>query len=115
MVPMSKLSAALEKEAYHIGDEQDGEAEQGCGNGVDADLAAKDPEADGDRQRACGDLLVARQGAQLLQLLPASHMKAFHIPSLCLTTGCRHQCYCGACATPPGTIHRPLTCQPHAC
>ena len=58
--------------AYHVGDEQDGQAEEGCGHRVDADLAAEDPEADSRRQRAGGDLLVPGQRAQLLQLLPGA-------------------------------------------
>ena len=66
------ISSGSKSTAHHIGDEQDGQAKEGGGNSVDTDLAAKDPEADGDRQRTGRDLLVARQRAQLLQLLPGA-------------------------------------------
>ena len=57
--------------AHHVGDEEDGEAEDGGRDRVDADLRAEDPQPNCQAQRARRDLLVARQRAQLLQLLPA--------------------------------------------
>ena len=56
---------------HHIGDEEDGQAEQGSSYSIDTDLAAKDPEPHSHREGARSDLLVARQRPQLLQFLPA--------------------------------------------
>ena len=56
-----------------VGDEQDGEAQQGGGHSADAEGAAKDPEGHGQAQSASCDLLVLRHGAQLRQLLPCLH------------------------------------------
>ena len=75
---MRRPMAGLKSTAYHVGDEQDGQAEEGGGDRIDTDLAAKDPEADGDRQRTGRDLLVARQRAQLLQLLPGAQSLWIH-------------------------------------
>ena len=56
---------------HHIGDEEDAKAEERGSDGVDSQLAAKDPQRHCQAQAARSDLLVARQRAQLLKLLPA--------------------------------------------
>lgn len=55
---------------HHVGDEKDAEAKERGSDGVDSQLATEDPQSHGQSQAARSDLLIARQGTQLLQLLP---------------------------------------------
>mmetsp|Transcript_36950 Transcript_36950/g.93304 ORF Transcript_36950/g.93304 Transcript_36950/m.93304 type:complete len:585 (+) Transcript_36950:55-1809(+) len=52
------------------GDQQDGEANQRRGHRVHANAGAADPQGHGDGEGSPGDLLIQRQWAQLVQLLP---------------------------------------------